>query len=99
MAKQHIHAHSHRQHINCANLQAAEKKACNNNSRATEHTAEIESELNMYDDMQVDSKPEAATTLNSYKSMQTFIKLHIMIIIMCQNSYSEEEEKNRRMFS
>lgn len=49
--------------------------------------------------MQVDSKPEAATTLNSYKSMQTFIKLHIMIIIMCQNSYSEEEEKNRRMFS
>lgn len=44
--------------------------------------------------MQVDLKPEAATTFNSYKSMQTFIKLHIMIIIMCQNSYSGEKKKN-----
>lgn len=35
--------------------------------------------------------------MKSYKFMQTYTKLHIMLIIMCQNSHSEE--KKHRMCS
>lgn len=50
-------------------------------------TAEIESEQ-----VACIKKPEAATRMKSYKFMQTHIKLHIMLIIMCQNRHSEEVE-------